>query len=192
MKKLFPVILALLVLAGSTVLSGARADEAPSAQSAEQSEKEKKAEQRLLPVGQVAPDFTLPLVTGGETTLANLLKFGKAVFVGFWGIEPENGGELMAKLQKLHDKLEGKGLSTIVINPVDEATEVKKFVEAGNLQFLVAIDGKETNRAVTGVYRARNMLPVFYLLDPDGKVLWRSIRLNEETLMPVLEKAGVK
>jgi peroxiredoxin len=156
-------------------------------------EKERKeAEAKLLPLGQVAPDFTLPLATGGEVTLANLLKFGKAVLVGFWTMEPEAGGEALPKLQKLHEKWESKGLSTICINPEDKADKVKRFVEAEKLHFMVAIDGKETNSAVTDVYRAAEMLPVFYLLNTEGKVLWRAIGLDEKSLTGALEKAGLK
>lgn len=165
---------------------GFAADPAP-----EQPKSESSAETRLLEIGKLAPDFTLPLANGGEVTLGNLLKFGKAVLVGFWAIKPESGGSDMAKLQKLHEQLESKGLSTVAINPVDEAPAVSKFIEAGGLQFLVALDGKETNRAVTGRYRART-LPVFYLLDPEGKVLWRSAGLKETTLREALDKAGVR
>jgi peroxiredoxin len=149
------------------------------------------AEKRLLEVGKVGPDFTLPLVGGGEVTLANLLKFGKAVLVGFFAIDPKRGGADMPKLEKLHEAVEGQGLTTIVISPADSAEDLAKFVESSKIQFQVAVDGKETNHAVTGVYRAR-MLPTYYLLDPDGKVLWRGIGWKEPELRTALEKAGLK
>lgn len=178
-----PVLLAAaLLLVG---IPGVMAQEkaAPAAQGA--------AEKRLLEVGRVAPDFTLPLVSGGEVGLANVLKFGKAVLIGFWAIKPESGGTDMPRLQKLQDEFESKGLSTIAINPVDSAAEVRRFAEETKLQFQVAVDGKETNRAVTNVYRART-LPAYYLLDTSGKVLWRGIGLKEPALREALAKAGVK
>jgi peroxiredoxin len=182
-RKIPSVLLTMLLLLTAAASMAAVQDD---------KEKERKeAEAKLLPVGQVAPDFTLPLATGGEVTLANLLKFGKVVLVGFWTMEPEAGGEALPKLQKLHEKWESKGLSTICINPEDKADKVKRFVEAQKLQFMVGIDGKETNSAVTGVYRAE-LLPVFYLLDPAGKVLWRAIGLDEKSLTSALEKAGLK
>lgn len=154
--------------------------------SAQDSEEEKK----LLKVGQVAPDFTLPLVTGGEVTLGNLLKFGKAVLVGFWGIEEEDGGAELAMVQKLHNAMQAKGLTTITINPVDPAGDVRDHLKEEKIEIQVAIDGKETNRAVTNVYKAKK-LPTYYLLDPDAKVLWRSIGFKEAGLREALVKAGV-
>ncbi len=148
-------------------------------------------EKKLLKVGQVAPDFTLPLVTGGEVTLGNLLKFGKAVLVGFWGIEEEDGGTELAMVQKLHNDMQAKGLTTITINPVDPIGDVRDHLKEEKIEIQVAIDGKETNRAVTNVYKAKK-LPTYYLLDPDGKVLWRGIGYKDAVLREALAKAGVK
>jgi peroxiredoxin len=188
-------VLVAAVLLGGWILPARALEDTPAPKekepSPEQEKREKEAEARLLEIGKVAPDFTLPLLGGGEVALANLQKFGKAVLVVFWSAKPERGGSTMPKLQKLHEQFEAKGLSTVAINPAEDAGDVTKFVEAGKLTVPVALDGKETNRAVTGVYRARN-LPTLYLLDPDGKVLWRAVRLKEEPLREALAKAGVK
>jgi len=194
--KALPLLAAVipLLLSGMTVRAAEPAEPKPNPDAAKADaakEEMAKAEARLLEVGKTAPDFTLPLSGGGEVGLANLLKFGKAVLVAFWEIKPENGGADMAKLQKLHAELESKGLQTVAINPADEGPEVARFVQEAKVQFQVAIDGKETNRAVTNVFRAR-VRPTYYLLDPDGKVLWRSIGLKEAPLREALAKAGVK
>lgn len=149
------------------------------------------AEKKLLGVGQIAPDFTLPLVTGGEITLSTLRKFGKAVLVGFWGVETENGGSDLVKIQKLHDEMESKGLSTVMINPVEDLPTAKKFVDRKKVQVQVCIDGKETNRACTNTWKAKT-LPTYYLIDPDGKVLYRSVTLKEPALRDAIAKAGIK
>ncbi len=154
----------------------------------------KQAEARLLEIGKVSPDFTLPVVTGGEVTLANSLQFGKAVLVCFFSLDEAEGGAELTRLQKLHDELESKGLSTIAVNPVDEAPAIKAEVEKRKLQFIVTIDGKETNRAVTHVYRAKQ-LPTYYLLDKDSKVLWRAVTLTggrEAALREAIAKAGIR
>ncbi|MFN3648593.1 MAG: peroxiredoxin family protein [Armatimonadota bacterium] len=181
------------LLLGAAPGLGAWAQAVPAAaqQDEKQDDKQSEAEKNLLPLGQVAPDFTLPLVGGGEVTLADLLKFGKATLVGFWGIDAEAGGEAILKAQKVHEELSQKGLSTITVNPRDRARDIEKFIKSSNLHIQVAIDGKETNSAVTSVFKART-LPTFYLLDPSGKVLWRSIGFKEPGLRAALEKAGVK
>jgi peroxiredoxin len=148
-------------------------------------------EAKLLPIGQVAPDFTLPLVNGGEVTLANILKVSKAAVVTFFSIKPERGGTDLPKLQKLQEDLEAKGLMTVAVNPVELQGAIKRYAEAQSLHFLIAIDGKETNRAVTGVYKAR-VLPTYYLLDAQGKVLYRSVGLREAELREAIAKAGIK
>jgi peroxiredoxin len=157
-----------------------------------QEDKDAEAEKKLLEVGKVAPDFTLPLVGGGEVTLSNVLKFGKGALVGFWGTDEAAGGPDLEKLQKLHNELESKGLNTILINPADEARDIKDFLKENKIDLLqMAIDGKETNRAVTGVWKARK-LPTYYLVDTSAKVLYRSIGLKEAPLREALEKAGIK
>jgi peroxiredoxin len=197
MRHRLPTLLtaAALLLALLAGAFPARAEEAPPGQpaapGAPQGAAESEAERRLLPLGRTAPDFTLPLLGGGEVTLDTLLKLGKAVLVGFWAIDEKRGGADMEKLQKLHRELEGKGLTVITVNPADPADDIAEFLEEKELQLQVAVDGKETNRAVTGVFRART-LPTFYLLDPSGKVLWRSIGLKEPSLREALAKAGVK
>jgi hypothetical protein len=69
--------------------------------------------------------------------------------------------------------------------------DVKDFMKDNKIELQMAIDGKETNRAVTGVYKARK-LPTYYLIDPNSKVLWRAIGLKEAPLREALEKAGIK
>lgn len=167
---------------------------APDGAAAQPTDAEKKlleAEMKLLEVGKVAPDFTLPLIGGGDVTLGNLLKFNKAVIVSFWGIESENGGPQMVKLQKLHEELESKGVATVAVNPIEDASDVERFVRQKKIGYQVCVDGKETNRAVTHVFKAKT-LPVFYVLDPAGKVLWRGIGFKEPALRETLAKAGVK
>lgn len=180
-----------LLVAGAPAPLRAQAANAEAAQDAPQTEEQKRAESRLIDVGKETPDFTLPLVGGGEVTLFNLLRGSKAVLVGFWGIEPQHGGEHMERLQKLHEKLESKGVVTVTINPVDDLATVKEFADTKKLHYLVTIDGKETNRAVTNVYKAK-VYPTFYLLDPNGKVTWRSVGYREQALLQALEKMGVK
>jgi hypothetical protein len=121
---------AVLLVAGTPAALRAQANDAAAAQQdPPQTEAQKRAEERLIEVGKHTPDFTLPMVGGGEVTLNDLLKGNKAVLVMFWGIEPENGGDKMAKLQKLHEKLESKGLVTVTVNPVDSLSDVKEFAE---------------------------------------------------------------
>jgi peroxiredoxin len=155
-----------------------------------QEAKPDEAEGKLLAVGVVAPDFTLPLVGGGDVTLAQTLKGIKAALVVFWGIEDEGGGADLPKLKKLHEQLEAKGLALILVNPVDDLSDVRRIARKADVELQVAIDGKETNRAVTHVYKAKK-LPTYYLLDPHGKVVFRSIGLKEGPLAEALNKAGI-
>jgi peroxiredoxin len=156
-----------------------------------EAQRRREAERRLLEVGATAADFTLPLADGGSVTLGSFFTTSKAILVVFSGIGKEQGGPNLPKLQKLHDQFSSKGLTTIVINPVDETSDVRRFIMREKLQLLVAVDGKETNRAVTGVYRARQM-PVYYLLDPESKVLWRAAGWDETELRAALAKRGVE
>lgn len=180
--RLLTLAAAALLVAGPALTHRAFAQEKPA---------ETDAEKKLLEVGKVAPDFTLPLINGGDITLGNVLPFQKAVIVTFFSLEPERGGTAISKLQQIHKELHEKGLATIAINPVEPKDEVQDFAKNEKLDLQICIDGKETNRAVTSVYKART-LPTLYVLDPKGKVLYRSIGLKEAPLRAALTAAGVK
>lgn len=153
---------------------------------------EEDEERRLLDVGKVAPDFSLPQVGGGELSLANTLKTSKWVLVSFWSAKSEASKAECKTLQKLFDDSSDKGLDIIAVNPVEPAPAVQKFMAENQFSFKVAIDGQETNHAVTGVYHAMGRYPTTYLLDPGGKILWRATGHDEAALKEALTKAGLK
>ena len=149
-------------------------------------------ERRLLPVGKVAPDFSLPQVGGGELSLANTLKTSKWVLVSFWSAKSEPSKTALKTLQKLFDDYGDKGLDILAVNPAETAPAVQKFLSDNQYSFKAAIDGNETNHAITGAYHAYNRYPTTYLLDSGGKILWRATGFDEAELKGALTKAGLK
>ncbi len=165
---------------------------APAAVAAPRLLAEAEEEKELLPIGKEAPDFSLPLAGGGEVSLANTLKVSKLVVVVFWSAKSADSRTLFKTLQKLYDDYQDKGFDIIAVDPADLAPAVQKYMSDGQFTFKAAVDGKETNHAVAGVFHVHGRYPTTYLLDPSGKVLWRATGLEDAGLKAALAKAGLK
>jgi hypothetical protein len=89
--------------------------------------------------------------------------------------------------------LKDKGLELVAINGSDEKNVIQKYVTDNKFTFNIALAGKNAGAAydIAEKYGVQ-AYPTNYLLDPTGKVLFRSVGFNEQGLRSALEKAGVK
>jgi len=98
-------------------------------------------------------------------------------------------------LQKLYAELKDKGLELIAINSGDPEETINKYAKESGFTFKIgmgekpASDGK--NYQVPTLYGVQ-AYPTNYVLDGEGKVIFRSVGFNEEGLRGALEKLGVK
>src|SRR5262249_55211421 len=138
-----------------------------------------KADPGVRLVGQIAPDIPLALLSGQQTTLKERWKGKKAFLVNFWFCGCDPCRREMPHLQKLYEALKNKGFDMVSINFGDNKELVRKFVEAGKLTFPIILGGN--NQAVFGPFVVK-LYPTNYLLDSEGKVVWRGVGFGAETL----------
>jgi len=123
--------------------------------------------------GKVAPEFTLPLLTGGNISLADYR--GKFVFLNIWATWCAPCREEMPSMQRLHEQMAGKNFAMISISIDDDKSEVEKFVNELGLTFPVALDPAQVvapKYKITGV-------PETFLISGDGVVMHHVIGPGE-------------
>ncbi|VAX19138.1 hypothetical protein MNBD_NITROSPINAE03-1796 [hydrothermal vent metagenome] len=123
--------------------------------------------------GEPAPAFTLPLLGGGNISLAD--SNGKLVFLNIWATWCLPCREEMPSMQRLYELMGGDKFEMIAISIDKGITEVEEFVKEFGLTFPIAFDPKQT---VADQYKITGV-PETYLISPDGVVMHHIIGPGE-------------
>lgn len=141
----------------------------------------------LLEVGTDAPDWTLKDPRGKEHTLSEYK--GKVVVLDFWAVWCGPCKAAMPSVQRLHKKFEKSGKVAIFgMNSWERATnDPAKYMRDSGLSYGLLLNADDVASAykVTGI-------PAFYVIGPDGKILWNAVGhspAHEKEIAEVIEKA---
>ncbi len=134
-------------------------------------------EKRVAPanVGEQAPEFSLPDIEGEEVELSRFR--GKFVLLGFWASWCPPCREEMPSLEKFHRKFTGDKLALLTVNVGEPPSEVRAFVSSNSLTFPVLLDPSGKVQKLYGAYQ----FPVFFLIDPQGRIVTRYLGLRNWT-----------
>lgn len=164
MKKLWPALLAVLVVALAVPLLAQLRGEG-------------------LAVGRKAPDFTLAyLDVDGSVRLQDLR--GRVVLLNFWSAACPPCREKMPVMQRLYEDLRERGFVILAVNVNDLPALAREFVRQNGYTFPVLKDDGTVGR----LYEVR-FIPKTFLLDRDGVI--RHIRvgkIEERELRQVVEE----
>ncbi|MGH3002697.1 MAG: TlpA family protein disulfide reductase [Gaiellaceae bacterium] len=135
----------------------------------------------LLAVGQRAPGFTLKTPQGRQISLASFR--GKAVLLEFFATWCPHCNAEAPHLENLYTSLAGQKIAFVSVNADGEtAPSVFAFHRYYGLSYPALVDPSAQpgsfNRegapgAVTNAYHVQDF-PTFYVLDPQGRISWRS------------------
>lgn len=141
-----------------------------------------------LQVGEIAPDFDLPLVNGKSISLSEALKGKKALLVNFWFI---NCGYCLMEMPELAALYKAsKDLEIIAINDTDTPDEIRKFLLKPDYTYPIAVD---KDGQVSGAYKLKNYgRPITYLIRPDRTVAYVQIGYDTENKLLKLKEELVK
>jgi peroxiredoxin/outer membrane lipoprotein-sorting protein len=150
-------------------------------------------EDGVLKNGTVAPDFDLPGTEGSRIRLSDYR--GKVVWLCFWRVGCPSCREEMPVLEELHREYGRKGVAVIGIDAVDEADIAKALLRDCGVTFTNVIDTSEAaHKAVFTDYQTlpgMSGVPLYYVIDRDGKVVDGFYDLDAERGRAALRTAGV-
>jgi cytochrome c biogenesis protein CcmG, thiol:disulfide interchange protein DsbE len=119
-----------------------------------------------LNAGVVAPDFTLPLVQGGQVSLREALAKGPVMLVFFKKSCPVCQYALPF-LERLYQANRAADVTVLGVSQ-DGAEDAKKFLREYGVTFPVALDDP-ANYAVSNAYGLTNVPTIFYIA-PSGEI----------------------
>jgi len=134
----------------------------------------------------VPMDKPLELAAGGTTTLADIAKGKKAVYIDVWASWCGPCMAAMPDLKARSAEFTDKGIAFVGLNTESstEAEAVAKQFDIGQTQLNWLVDDTAAPLADTLLVEA---YPTVYLISPEGKVLWTG-HPNDPALLKELNK----
>lgn len=129
----------------------------------------------LVGAGDVAPDFTVPLLDGGSVRLSELR--GKVVLVNFWATWCPPCREELSRVQtELIDRFRDREFVFLPISRGESREEVARFRDRMDYRFAIGLDTVQT------VYKlyATNYIPRNFLVDRNGRVVSATVGYEPE------------
>jgi peroxiredoxin/outer membrane lipoprotein-sorting protein len=147
------------------------------------------AEAKMLAIGDSAPDFSLPTPDGTLLKLESA-RGKKATLVNFWFLACPPCRAEFELFQQLYSELKDQGFSVIAINHVDNADDVKSYARENRLTFPIVMAERDTP-GVRGAYHVESY-PSTYLLNSEGKIVYRTVGIDESGLLRALNELGLR
>lgn len=125
-----------------------------------------------IAAGQPAPQFSFPLMTGGDASLSDYR--GKLVLVNVWATWCPPCIEEMPDMQNLYAQMKREGLPFEILGvSIDAlgADPVKKWVDRFNITFPILLDPRG---AIKKLYRTTGV-PETFVIDPQGVLVQKIV-----------------
>ena len=119
--------------------------------------------------GQAPAPLVLPDLAGRDVDLSSFK--GEVVLVNFWATWCEPCREEMPSLQRLQQKLGGKGFRVLAVNVGEGAARIRQFLERTPVSLSIV---RDADSDVMKAWRVR-MLPASFLVDRRGKLRYQIV-----------------
>jgi peroxiredoxin len=135
--------------------------------------------------GAAAPALSLRDVDGRVHALKAYR--GKVVLINFWATWCEPCRQEMPSIQRLRDRLSGKGFAVLAVSVDEPDARVRQFVKQTGLDLTVVMDPGKTVTRNWGV----RYLPVSFIVGADGRIRYRvvgDIDWDNDTVVGVISQ----
>ena len=146
----------------------------------------------MLPLGTRAPTFSLPDAEGKLFDFAQERQHKRAILVNFWFYDCAPCRREFPQFEALYEQFQAQGLSVIAIDKADPPNVVADYVRRAGLSFSVVLGGEASQDSVFSRYQVTDSFPRSYLLDSDGKVVYRSAGEDLDGLRRALAARGFR
>ncbi|MBM3459966.1 MAG: TlpA family protein disulfide reductase [Armatimonadetes bacterium] len=93
----------------------------------------------------------------------------------------------------MYNQFNAQGLEILAVNGFDKQDVIEKYIKDNSFTFpvILAGDGQSQQYALATAYGVE-AYPTNYLIDAEGKVVFRSVGFSEAGLKAALAKLGIK
>lgn len=116
-------------------------------------------------IGKPAPEFRLPLLRGGEASLAQL-SFGRKTIVFFWATWCPHCRQEIKRLKEMLQDLEARNVKVILVNVGEDAAAVQKYIDKNDIPLDIMLDAHDS---LSASYQLVG-IPTFIFIDIAGTV----------------------
>ncbi|MFS0577290.1 thiol-disulfide oxidoreductase ResA [Sporosarcina sp. 179-K 3D1 HS] len=124
-----------------------------------------KEKQKVLKVGDEAPDFMLVDLNGENHQLSNYK--GQGVFLNFWGTWCAPCKKEMPAMGRQYEVYKNQGVQVLAVNIAESDLKVQTFADQYGMVFPTLID---KTKSVMQAYNVKP-LPTTFLIDPNGEII---------------------
>jgi len=135
-------------------------------------------------VGDPAPDFRLPSLSGEEMALESFK--GQVVLLNFWASWCDPCKQEMPEFEKIHQKYHDRGFQVVGINIDKKKENAQMFADYFHVNYPVLLDPES---ATIQRYLGRSM-PTSYIIDRTGRVREVIFGFNRAKLPKIEETIG--
>lgn len=146
----------------------------------------------MLSIGETAPDFTLPTPEGKQLTLSTQRRGKKATLVNFWYYNCAPCRIEFPDFEKLYEQYREQGFTILAVDRGDSAKTVSDYAHRAGLSFPIVLGGELGKPGVFASYKISEAFPQTYLLDAEGRVVYRTAGMDMEGLKRALQQLGFR
>ncbi len=118
----------------------------------------------------IAPDFSLPSMSGGQLSLKDYR--GKVVFINFWATWCATCKVEMPSMEKVYRKFKDQGLEMLTISVDKDQSLIRPFLKEYDLTFPVLLDPK--SETAKKAYKTTGV-PETFIVNKQGIIVHKAI-----------------
>ena len=117
-------------------------------------------------VGQLAPDFTLEMISGQEVNMTQY-RSGQPAMIFFWATWCPHCRKQLKELTQNRQAIEASGIKILLVDVGENSQKVLEYANANNISFDVFLD---ESTEIASKYKISGV-PTFFFINGDGTIL---------------------